>query len=110
MSDIKLSLIAFVFSMVLFGGLGLVYRLILLACKGHRRDGFYRLVAEALPSPLAYWVGVRIWSHALRTRYLDLPARSIGAHEALEHWRGEAERDAPMQPETIDVPDVPRLP
>ena len=53
----------------------------------HRlRERCNRLLAEALPSRLAYWAAKRVLAHAALTRYREAPTVAIGALEALDHW------------------------
>ncbi|WP_422929035.1 hypothetical protein [Singulisphaera sp. PoT] len=105
-AETKASLIAFGMSMLLFGGIGLAFVLARLAFSGRAREAACRLIAEALPHRLAYWVGIRIMSHASRTNFLDVPARQIGAHEALENWRHEeCRRPEPRRRPVVAGPD-----
>lgn len=50
------------------------------------RERWNRLIAEAVPTKLAYYVALRVIAHAAVTKFEGQPANTIAGLDALEHW------------------------
>jgi hypothetical protein len=51
-----------------------------------QREWFWAIVAAMTPVHLAYWIGVRIMSHAAIKAFSETPTESITGLEALRVW------------------------